>query len=96
MKRRTFLAAVAPFVALGAPANAQSPLGSSLLDAPSAPAGNRPRGDAAGANRPAADAEKKAKGPTEITSREAMLDNRIHLATFNGEVEVKDPEYNLT
>ena len=33
---------------------------------------------------------------TEITSREAMLDNRKHLATFTGEVIVKDPQYNLT
>jgi lipopolysaccharide export system protein LptA len=47
---------------------------------------------------PPADAEQKKqpRGVTEITSREAMLDNRKHLATFNGDVVVKDPQYNLT
>ncbi len=39
---------------------------------------------------------RKAKGPTEITGREAMIDNRIHQATFSGEVEVRDPEFNVS
>ncbi len=38
---------------------------------------------------------RKSKGPTEITGREAMIDNRIHQATFTGEVEVRDPEFNV-
>jgi lipopolysaccharide export system protein LptA len=98
MKRRTFLAAVAPFIAAAAPTSAQGPLGTAISDLPASPVGARPRANAgdAGANAPADAQPKKAKGPTEITSREAMLDNRINLATFSGEVEVKDPEYNLT
>jgi lipopolysaccharide export system protein LptA len=109
MKRRTFLAAVAPIFAAVAPATAQAPLGTTATGDPARPIGGRLRpanpGPLTGATEPsgapaaapAAGSEtKKAKGPTEITSREAMLDNRINLATFNGEVEVKDPEYYLT
>jgi lipopolysaccharide export system protein LptA len=98
MKRRTFLAAVAPFIAAAAPASAQGPLGTAISDLPASPLGTRPRANAGapGANAPADAQPKKAKGPTEITSREARLDNRINLATFSGEVDVKDPEYNLT
>ena len=40
--------------------------------------------------------EKRAKGPTEITAREATYDNNSHLATFAGEVQVRDPEFGLT
>jgi lipopolysaccharide export system protein LptA len=108
MKRRSFLAAVVPLIAVVAPATGQSPLGTAATGDPARPIGGRLRpnaGTPAGAaEAPAAPAAahaagteaKKAKGPTEITSREAMLDNRINLATFSGEVEVKDPEYYLT
>lgn len=102
----TFLAAVAPLLAMVAPASAQGPLGNSLTSDPSTPLGGRFRagntpvvsaaGSPAGTTTGSATDAKKAKGPTEITSREAMLDNRINLATFSGEVEVKDPEYQIT
>ena len=36
------------------------------------------------------------KGPTEITARDAMFDNRIHVATFTGDVLVTDPEFGLS
>lgn len=45
---------------------------------------------------PALKAEKRPKGPTEITSREAMFDNRSHLATFSTEVVLHDPEFGLS
>ena len=45
---------------------------------------------------PGAPATKRPKGPTEITSREAMFDNRNHLATFTTEVLLKDPEFGLS
>jgi len=45
---------------------------------------------------PAATPEKRAKGPTEITAREATFDNRAHFAIFTGDVVVKDPEFNVT
>jgi lipopolysaccharide export system protein LptA len=105
MKRRTFLAAVAPLIAAVSPAAAQSPLGTSGAE-PNRSNGGRAR--LAGAPAPSSPETapapvatggtevKKTKGPTEITSREAMLDNRINLATFSGEVDVRDPEYNLT
>src|SRR5688572_28282323 len=96
MKCRTFLAAVAPFIAAASPASAQGQLGTALSDLPASPLATRPRSDTSGGNAPADPKAKRAKGPTEITSREAMLENRIHLATFSGEVDVKDPEYNLT
>ena len=104
MKRRTFLAAVVPLIAAVSPASGQSPLGTAATGDSSRPLGGRlrPAGATAAVDTaPAAAAgaavePKKVKAPTEITSREAMLDNRIHLATFSGEVEVKDPEYNLT
>ena len=44
---------------------------------------------------PDAAAPKPAKAPTEIIAREASLDNRNHIAIFTGEVDVKDPEFNL-
>ena len=104
MKRRTFLAAVAPIIAAVAPASGQSPLGTAATGDPGRPIGGRIRpagastaaADTAPAATPAAAVPKKAKAPTEITSREAMLDNRVNLATFSGEVKVDDPEYNLT
>lgn len=106
MNRRIFLAAVAPLLAVAAPAFAQGPLGTSLTSDPTRPLGGRLRVEGAASNvaagtvpatsTGAAGEAKKAKGPTEITSREALLDNRINLATFSGEVEVKDPEFNVT
>ena len=47
-------------------------------------------------NVPVAKAEKRPKGPTEITAREAIFDNRIHLASFTTEVLVRDPEFGLS
>ncbi len=47
---------------------------------------------------PAASGEKsvkRAKGPTEITARDAMFDNSLHLANFTGDVIVRDPEFGL-
>lgn len=38
---------------------------------------------------------KPAKAPTEIIAREASLDNKNHIAIFTGEVDVKDPQFNL-
>ena len=45
---------------------------------------------------PDAKPEKRAKGPTEITAREATMDNRLHLATFSTDVIVHDPEFHVT
>jgi lipopolysaccharide export system protein LptA len=45
---------------------------------------------------PFAAAEKRPKGPTEITAREATFDSRIHLGTFTDEVVVRDPEFGLS
>ena len=45
---------------------------------------------------PVAKPEKRPAGPTEITSREAMFDNRNHLATFTTEVLLTDPEFGLS
>jgi lipopolysaccharide export system protein LptA len=91
---------------VAAPASAQGPLGTVTND-PTRSLGGRlsPAGGIAAANPTAATPPagagaatdpKQAKPPTEITSREAMLDNRINLATFSGEVEVRDPQYNVT
>jgi lipopolysaccharide export system protein LptA len=38
---------------------------------------------------------KKEKGPTEISALEATFDQKNHQAVFIGEVEVKDPEFNV-
>jgi lipopolysaccharide export system protein LptA len=54
------------------------------------------RAKAAAPGAPAAKAEKRPKGPTEITGREATFDNRIHVATFSTEVTVRDPEFGLS
>ena len=102
MKRRTFLAAVAPLMAVAGSASAQNPLGQPATEASLGGVPTNPRSPGtstspAEAPAPAStDNAKRAKGPTEITSREAMLDNRNNLATFSGEVEVKNPEYNVT
>jgi len=40
-------------------------------------------------------AEKRPKGPTEITAHEAVFDNKEHQATFTNEVLVHDPEFGL-
>lgn len=44
---------------------------------------------------PDAVAPKSAKSPTEIIAREASLDNQNHIAIFSGEVDVKDPQFNM-
>ena len=44
---------------------------------------------------PADQAEKKEKGPTEITSGEATFDQKAHIAIFMIDVVVKDPEFNV-
>ena len=102
MKRRTFLAAVAPLIALGAPVQAQ--LGTAATGDTTRPITGAARARPAPTGAPVEPPEgpanteqkKEPRGVTEITSREAMLDNRKHLATFNGDVVVKDPQYNLT
>jgi lipopolysaccharide export system protein LptA len=45
---------------------------------------------------PGAKPEERPKGPTEITARDAMFDNRIHMGTFSGDVVVTDPEFGLS
>ena len=40
-------------------------------------------------------APKSAKDPTEIMAREASLDNQNHIAIFSGDVDVKDPQFNM-
>jgi lipopolysaccharide export system protein LptA len=40
--------------------------------------------------------EKRPKGPTEITAKEATFDSRIHLGTFSEDVVVHDPEFGLS
>ncbi len=44
---------------------------------------------------PAAKPVKRPKGPTEITSGEAVFDNQNHLATFTTDVQLQDPEFGL-
>ncbi len=86
MNRRKFLTALAPVIAFAAPAHAQTG---------EEPPVRAPSGRLAVGGAPAPSA-KAPKGPTVITSREAMIDNKIHLAVFSGEVDVKDPEFNLS
>jgi lipopolysaccharide export system protein LptA len=45
---------------------------------------------------PFATPEKRPKGPTEITAKEATFDSRIHLGTFSEDVVVHDPEFGLS
>lgn len=90
MKRRSFLAAVAPIVALAAPSFAQTGAPGGRL----APTG-KPAEAAAGAAEKAPGKPGKGKGPTEITAKEGMLDNKANLAVFSGEVVVKSPEYDV-
>jgi len=54
------------------------------------------RAKVAAPGAPTAKADKRPKGPTEITGREATFDNRIHVATFSTEVIVRDPEFGLS
>jgi hypothetical protein len=92
MKRRSFLAAFAPIVALAAPAVAQNPLPET------APGRLKPGGARPAVAEPAkkpADPAKGPTGPTEITAQEAMLDNKANLAVFSGAVDVQSPEYNV-
>ncbi len=48
-----------------------------------------------GAEKKDKPAEKKTKGPTEITALEATFDQKANLAVFIGDVVVKDPEFNV-
>ena len=98
MTRTQFTLAAAVLTALGVGASAQGEtkpqpprigLDISGLDGASAPALPLP-------TAPAAKPEKRPKGPTEITSREATFDNRNHLATFTTEVLLTDPEFGLS
>jgi lipopolysaccharide export system protein LptA len=88
----------AALFALAASASAQGLLeagtGRSALDISGSEA-VRPTAPAAHA-APGEKAVKRPKGPTEITAREAMFDNTQHLATFNGDVFVRDPEFGLS
>lgn len=97
MKRRSFLAAVAPIVALVAPAVAQNPAAGEAAGGRLVPgaSGRLTPAGAGAATDVGASPAKVAKGPTEITAREAMLDNKMNLAVFSGEVDVKSPEYNV-
>jgi lipopolysaccharide export system protein LptA len=45
--------------------------------------------------QPGESEDKKAKGPTEITSGEATFDQKAHIAIFMKDVVVKDPEFNV-
>ena len=50
---------------------------------------------AAEASPAASPPRKKNKGPTEISALEATFDQKTNQAVFIGEVEVKDPEFNV-
>lgn len=53
--------------------------------------------DAGKAGAPVAEKPvKRPKGPTEITAHDAIFDSHDHLATFNSEVRVTDPEFGLS
>ena len=99
MTRIRFTRAIAMLFALAASASGQG--------APKPPAPPAPRVglDISGIDAspaaplpvaPAAKTDKRPPGPTEITSREAIFDNRNHLATFTTEVLLKDPEFGLS
>lgn len=93
MKRMNLLAAVGSFVSVVVVSWAQA--GVNPADPGRSPLFRRGTDDGKVA-APAEKPEKRAKGPTEITAREATFDNRTHLATFTGDVVVKDPEFNVT
>ena len=74
--------------------NSSDPVNGSAL--PSKGASDTPLpGTAAGLPDHAQSDEKKAKGPTEITSGEAAFDQKAHIAIFLINVVVKDPEFNV-
>jgi lipopolysaccharide export system protein LptA len=93
-----FTHAVAVLLALAFRVSAQSgsnePIGRLGLDISGieTPKLASPAASATPAPRP----DKRPKGPTEITSREATFDNRNHLATFTTEVLLRDPEFGLS
>jgi lipopolysaccharide export system protein LptA len=108
MNSRILLAALAPFASLAlattgyAQLGAIEPPGAGIIKRPTAvaPAGEVKPGETKPGEAKAGEAKpgapKQAKGPTEIISREATLNNRINLAVFIGEVDVKDPEFHMT
>jgi lipopolysaccharide export system protein LptA len=93
MKRTSFLAAVGSFFTVVVVSWAQA--GVNPAEPGRSPLFRRGTEDGKPAV-PVENPEKRAKGPTEITAREATFDNRAHLATFTGDVVVKDPEFNVT
>jgi lipopolysaccharide export system protein LptA len=97
MNYRLLLATVTAASAAASISNAQSaqPAAATEQTAPATtPEALPARPVEPGAPRPLG--EKRAKGPTEITAREASFDNRTHEAGFSGSVLVKDPEFSLS
>ncbi len=74
--------------------NAQSPGGDLLKPSPDR-IGNPNERISPGTPGTPDPADKKAKGPTEITALEATFDQRKNIAIFVGSVVVKDPEFNV-
>jgi lipopolysaccharide export system protein LptA len=105
MKRRAFLAAVAPIIALASQARAQAPAAgdeSSRLDL-GGPGATSKTGTGtlavpavAGAAKPDGKVAKAPKAPTEINANEAMFDSKANLAVFSGSVDVVDPGFLVT
>jgi lipopolysaccharide export system protein LptA len=95
MKRFRFAPVIAAFVALGAHVSAQGgvnqPVGRLAIESTD----SEPARLAAPVT-PFATPDKRPKGPTEITAREATFDSRIHLGTFTDDVLVRDPEFGLS
>jgi len=90
---------IAPFIAallalaasVAAQGGVNQPIGRLGLE----PAGGEP-GRLVPPVTPFATPEKRPKGPTEITAKEATFDSRIHLGTFSEDVVVHDPEFGLS
>lgn len=97
MKRRQLLALIAalPALTFSCPAQSGTSPGEPVRLV-NAPGGEPAAGQLGAPAAPGARPEKRAKGPTEITAREATFDNRTHEAGFTGAVLVKDPEFSLS
>ncbi len=95
MMKSCFIPVIAALVALAARASAQGlgeePIGRLGLES----SGSEPVRAAAPVTA-FVTPEKRPKGPTEITAREATFDSRIHLGTFTDDVLVRDPEFGLS
>jgi lipopolysaccharide export system protein LptA len=97
MKRHQMLAILAALPALTLACAAQSGIPvAEPVRLVNAPEGEPATGRPGAPSLPGARTEKRAKGPTEITAREANFDNRTHEAGFTGAVLVKDPEFSLS